>query len=656
MSKLQAVLYPLSCIIDDVSREYPALCKPLQIDLHRLNQLVVNRGESILTVDLPKLGKLYDRGFQTGILDLSELPHTLGSERKRNEIFHHLLRQTYRRSGELVFPEPKIVFYTRCILFAYKKLSRVSSVAAKTKAVKDFLNIEENLSEPSRPWNSERNYLLGNRRLFFSDLAGTSSDDQLLRTLDGVCGVLGFNRIPDPRVFKFKHGPGAVSDKKRTCDKYDHITWPVRASLFFPASEVAIQESLYHNHFNLDYPLNNNENLIVAPVENLTKGSYASQSSKPMFTPVNCPASLIAVPKTVDKPRLIASEPTANQFLQQGLLDWMRSNLHPILRNSIDFQSQTLSQDACLSASTGDEFATVDLSAASDRMSCKVVERLFASNEELLQLLYASRTSLLTDKVTMSFQNLEMKKFAAQGAAVTFPVQTVLYTCCVIASIIYDSNKNISKSTLRTCSKKVRVYGDDIIMPSTSVETLDRLLTILELKVNKEKSFSKGPFRESCGMDAYLGHDVTPCYIKTDCPNIRGTNLQSWIDVSNNAHEKGLFCLSSGMVNMIPLHFKRRMYYHSKPTNGFSVHSSLHCDYHPVVGDTIKLKYDSNLHQWLIPSLKVRRKSKMHARENILSLTQFFTECPQPEFPWESGFGENVYAERISPAWVYPRG
>jgi len=61
------------------------------------------------------------------------------------------------------------------------------------------------------------------------------------------------------------------------------------------------------------------------------------------------------------------------------------------------------------------------------------------------------------------------------------------------------------------------VYGDDIIVPTSVVDELVKLLGFLGFEVNTEKSFSDPDlrFRESCGLDAYNGVDVTPVYVRS---------------------------------------------------------------------------------------------------------------------------------------------
>jgi hypothetical protein len=94
----------------------------------------------------------------------------------------------------------------------------------------------------------------------------------------------------------------------------------------------------------------------------------------------------------------------------------------------------------------------------------------------------------------------------------------------------------------------IRVFGDDIIITEPAVGHLYRLLEEVGLKVNKEKSFSRGQFRESCGMDAYDGVDVTPGYIRKIYQPSSPEALVSVVECSNNLYKKGLWHLADSLL------------------------------------------------------------------------------------------------------------
>jgi hypothetical protein len=62
-------------------------------------------------------------------------------------------------------------------------------------------------------------------------------------------------------------------------------------------------------------------------------------------------------------------------------------------------------------------------------------------------------------------------------------------------------------------------------------------------KVNTHKSFWKGNFRESCGMDAYSGIDVTPTYMRRLLPVDRTDShgVASTVALANQFYLKGMW-------------------------------------------------------------------------------------------------------------------
>jgi hypothetical protein len=61
----------------------------------------------------------------------------------------------------------------------------------------------------------------------------------------------------------------------------------------------------------------------------------------------------------------------------------------------------------------------------------------------------------------------------------------------------------------------ISVYGDDIIIPTGCSEAVIAFLRLCGFSINKEKSFTTGLFRESCGGDFFDGVPVRGHYVKT---------------------------------------------------------------------------------------------------------------------------------------------
>lgn len=85
----------------------------------------------------------------------------------------------------------------------------------------------------------------------------------------------------------------------------------------------------------------------------------------------------------------------------------------------------------------------------------------------------------------------------------------------------------------------ILVYGDDVIVPSGYAANAMRILELFGLRVNRDKSFTSGLFRESCGVDAFNGHDVTPVKLHTVWSSNRSPEvLASFASYANELHHR----------------------------------------------------------------------------------------------------------------------
>lgn len=90
------------------------------------------------------------------------------------------------------------------------------------------------------------------------------------------------------------------------------------------------------------------------------------------------------------------------------------------------------------------------------------------------------------------------------GNGYTFPLESVMFHAWALACCEYHDVPDYQVST----------FGDDVVLPSSVYETWCRVLTAVGHKPNAAKSFFKGPFRESCGKDYFLGIDIRPFFFK----------------------------------------------------------------------------------------------------------------------------------------------
>lgn len=219
------------------------------------------------------------------------------------------------------------------------------------------------------------------------------------------------------------------------------------------------------------------------------------------------------VPKTYLKKRGICIEENEIQWLQQALRRAMTARIEKssITRGKVNFSTQLVNRKLALHASRWKTHSTIDMSEASDRVARHVVAYLHSGNKPMLNALLAVSTEQIQlPEVSGCFTPdiLDANKFAPMGSAVCFPVMS-LFHFALIRAILESSNVPLDKA------REVYIYGDDIIVPIECTQAVYDWLPQFGCKLNISKSFTQSLFRESCGMHAYNGHDVTPIRFKS---------------------------------------------------------------------------------------------------------------------------------------------
>ena len=611
-------LAPFAAVFEDAAAWAPDLRPSLSRDYLRLCSIVTTRGMPFVYLDMPEAGKIFDLSLSRGRFDRACLPSTFGKVTKDDHKYFLkcLFEKVFTSEGTLREQvDENAIFFLRQVLYFGKKVDVPCPEEATRRAVDEFIRIESRMRIPTCSWDLDT---LECRTQTVSFLDGYISKPDLvshrdsvprplLVTLQTVSDIVT-STMPefDWRTIVPGHGPGAVSDVKTGTDKYQFKFWPRKLGLIFPAEYFAQHREDLHPGGS---PLVNNESF----------------------------AKLAAVPKTYKGPRLITVEPVAHQYVQQGMLRWLRKNFPRPLRYCVDFRNQNLSATAALQSSLDGKSATIDLSSASDRLSCWVIERMFRKNPSLLSALHACRTRAVKITGYDDLKFVQMRKYAGQGNATTFPVQSIAYSIIAIACIAFEQSTKLSNSNIANLAKQIRVFGDDIIMPSFAVRSLMLLLSHLGLKVNMAKSHIEGKFRESCGTDAYNGVDVTPVYIRSFTLGKRLSDLVSWIDVSNNAYRSGLWALADWMVGQIPARHLNLIPISKGQLGCLTLHANQDC----LVSSSTR--YNIHLCRDEILALQVTGKAVRQRRGENEGLLQYFLEAPSPDSSgvlpdWAAGY------------------
>jgi hypothetical protein len=298
------------------------------------------------------------------------------------------------------------------------------------------------------------------------------------------------------KALKPSHGPGAVTTSKERWEKrYSTIEY------LYP----------YSDYFALYYNM-----------------EHCSQFSDLEYSD-SIEAKLIAVPKDSRGPRLICVHPAEAIWLQQGLrreleraISLNRRCFGPWPRGRIQFDDQSVNGKIALSSSRSRRYATIDMKEASDRISEPLVQILFGRKYKYFGCCRAQK--VVIPKIgNIANIRADLNCYAPMGNATTFPVQSLVFWSICVASMQRHGFRQPGA---------VFVFGDDIVIPSECAESVCADLESFGLLVNRTKSFWRGAFRESCGVDAFNGTNVTPLRWKTtvDAEHVQG--LQSLSDLA----------------------------------------------------------------------------------------------------------------------------
>lgn len=439
----------------------------VQRDVDYVRRRFEHEGTSFLTITLPKfrsdLEIALDRGFVGDDLfvgfrpsNQTELPSFLGG----------LTRLVFERNGVLLHdPNPEAIKGLRQLSGVFGKILLPCSDARVEAALDAYMECENDVEANTAA------LLVGDPSVL-DDVSRVSS----LLYRDVLANV-------DTKVFYYslvpRHGPGATADKLKGNQKWTLRTWHSRLEQVFPYRDYLLPSPRFERSGVIN---------IVEPSE-------------------EAPVKVTLVPKTLKTPRVIAIEPSCMQYTQQALAQTLIDELaHSAISPLIGFDDQTPNQRMAQIGSLSGALATLDLSEASDRVSNLLVETVFANNPQTSEAVQAAR-SLKADVPGRGV--LPLLKYASMGSALTFPIEAMTFLVIVFLGIEKSLGRRLSRSDITRLRGKVRIFGDDIIVPKEYALSVVETLESYGLKVNSSKSFWTGRFRESCGKEYFSGYDVS---------------------------------------------------------------------------------------------------------------------------------------------------
>jgi len=472
-------------------------CTSASHDINNVMTRCEHEGLSVLTLSLPEIGKAFERSLDQGQVTPTLL--SLCGQRRGFPVFlQNFLELVFARDGARLLDDPSVtaIQAIRQITMSFGKVRFPCTDARETQAFTDFVKCEQMLRLATCEMSSEtlRNFSRISNMLFrdvFTDM-----DRE----------VYEGNIIP-------KHGPGATADKLRGNAKYVQQEWTDRLEEIFPAMENLIPSFRYHQS--------------LSQVQHLDPGAER-------------PVRVISVPKTMKTPRIIGIEPTCMQYMQQGMMEMFVKYLerNVVTQGMIGIEDQTPNQRLAQEGSLSGDLATLDLSEASDRVSLRLVIAMLDNYPHLKKAVLACRSRRAD---VPGYGVIPLAKFASMGSALTFPMEVMVFLTTIFLGIESQLGRHLTRKDIKTFRGRVRVYGDDIIVPTNTVPHVVHALEQLNFKVNVNKSFWTGKFRESCGKEYYGGYEVGIFRVRSDIPSQRADvhGVISLVSLRNQAYWAG---------------------------------------------------------------------------------------------------------------------
>jgi len=494
-------------LIADVAVSYGTLAAKQEstLDIAVMRRRVKEEGLSFLTKALPKLGKELDKALSQGTRfaprgfltrPRSTIPKFLG----------WLFERVFSDQGEeLKSSCPRAVRDLRLCLYFLYKLAVPYTDDQEAAMLLAFREVDEGLP-PIDPSDN----VISHARNFITNVFGQ---------------LCPYDIIP-------KHGPGAVATGEKNHEKHCFKRFYEGIEAEYPFTE--------YFHFSLIHVGDNPEHM--GSTETLQAGT----------------AKVVLVPKDSRGPRIISAEPLEYQWIQGGLGEKIKTHLESNrwTRGHVNFTDQRINQRLATLGSLEPKWVTLDMKDASDRVSLELVSVLFRDCPNLLRCLIAARTP---ETRLPNGDVVRMKKFAPMGSNLCFPVESVVFFALSVGLYIHDrlarkpyvarqhQHRYYSK-LMWQATRRVYVYGDDIIATREDYPRMLQYFPKVGLMFNTDKCCTQGFFRESCGVDAFKGVDVTPLRLKRMWMSGRRQAPEtycSYVAFSNAAYARGLHRVAS---------------------------------------------------------------------------------------------------------------
>jgi len=557
-------------------------CTSTVRDLKTITHRVEHEGLSFLTITLVDFGRDFEKSLDQGQIAPSSFPKFCKGKGGMPRFLEGFLERVFDKESGRLLDDPSVtcIWAVRQLTLLCGKIELPCTDARQSKAIRGYIECEQEVRK------SDAN--LGDQYFDRFKRVGTLLWADLFSHLDRL--------VYDGEILP-RHGPGATADRIVGNDKWRFKEWTERLEEYFPAGEYLLPNWRHYKR--------------LSDLSFLEPGRER-------------PTRVILVPKTLKTPRVIAIEPVCMQYVQLGLMAAIREAVSrdDILDSFVGTESQVPNQHMAREGSRNGALATLDLSEASDRVSNQHVRGLLRNHRWLRGAVDSCRSR----KADVPGHGvIRLAKFASMGSGLTFDMEAMVFLTIVFTSIESDLRRPLSRQDIRSYVGRVRVYGDDIVVPVEHVPSVIAHLEAFGLKVNASKSFWSGKFRESCGKEYYDGQDVSVARIRRLLPTHRqqSAEIVSTVSLRNQMYHLGCWRAVRWLDNWL----------------GQLIPMPRVAETSPVLGRHSYLGYDTQricveLHRPLVKGLQVRPVIPASPLDDLPALLKVLVtsrELPNPD-------------------------
>lgn len=222
---------------------------------------------------------------------------------------------------------------------------------------------------------------------------------------------------------------------------------------------------------------------------------------------------LMFVHKNIATKRSICAQPTASGSVQLGIHVVVARLLSE--KAGVDLSDQGWNQKLASQGSRQwedrDPYCTLDKENAS-ALLCKSLPRVLFP-PAWYKILMRTRTPNYKPVRGMfdpPRNEVPYEMYGGMGNGTTFCIQTLVFWAGAFATSGCKKVEDFVES------RSYAVYGDDVVLRKGHAKKYMQLMQYLGFRFNKKKTFTDGPFRESCGADFYAGVYVRPATVSSE--------------------------------------------------------------------------------------------------------------------------------------------